>query len=145
GCRGSGGSHGVPPPCWLFRLQPSYFHHPPFVARLPRVSATPPGSTPGLPSVRRALGFRGVGLDLEHALRRWRAAGHDGDERAFVAWILAELESDAVMVTEVLPPRLAAARAQPALEATIVGVPGPVEPAAAEEDATFVEAPDAPL
>ncbi len=108
------------------------------------MSATPPGSTPDLPSVRRALGFRGVGLDLENALERWRAAGHDGDERAFVAWILAELESDAVMVTEVLPPRLAAARAQPALEATIVGVPGPVVPAAAEQDATFVEAPDAP-
>lgn len=80
-----------------------------------------------LHAVRQRLGTRAIGLDLESALTRWRAAGGAGDEQAFVDWILAEQAGEAVMVTAVLPPRLQAALASPEAAATILMAPPDAE------------------
>src|SRR5690606_1975012 len=119
GRQGPGGGHGVPPPV-DFSVPPS--------ATLARVSASvSPDDSFDLHAVRQRLGTRAIGLDLESALTRWRAAGGAGDAQASVDWILAERAGEAVMVTAVLPPRLQAALASPEAAATILMAPPDAE------------------
>ncbi len=61
-------------------------------------------------ALRRRLGTRAIGLDLAAALDRWRSDGRAGDAGDFLQWVLATQAEEQVMVTAILPPRLANAR-----------------------------------
>lgn len=90
-------------------------------------------------SLRQQLGTRAIGLDIPAALDQWRALGTSGDPAAFLEWVLATQAEEQVMVTAILPPRIAAARVP-----TVSTDPTMILDAGFGVDATVVLASDSP-
>lgn len=84
---------------------------------------TSSGSLPSwdLSEIQRRLEARSLVIDLPAAFERWRREGHAGDEHAFLDWVATLHAEEQVLVTEILPPRLAAGAAPTiSLDATLI-------------------------